>query len=375
MANIKEEATVALQEGKKYVAGTIIAVDLYANGNFFEALLQHYRTDRRAKDEVWAYMKYLDDKETKGWVDLNATKTVELNEENILTEEGAAEQDLTDERGFLGRRLTVKWVDDARYTGTITKIMKDNKNFVFITYDNGDKCWYNLSPATEEPSQYEETQNTANSKSRKTTSKKVKKEKEDDDKDSNPEIEKFKKARKDLEKKYPVGCTIAVDIYRDEHYHDAKVTKYLATPTKKQMEKGEQWVHIQFLDNSRSKQWIDLNYINVIRMTPENTLRLSEIKPTDEKGFLGKRLIIEWPDGNKYRGVATKSARDNKHFVYVEYDDGDECWCDLQLESEWNFDDEERDVEDDAEIVDDTNSSDESVDVGSKRKRNSQKLG
>ena len=369
MARIKKETTLSHQQQRKYPSGTMLAVDLYANGNFFEAELKNYRTDKLNKDENWAFVQYVDDKSTKGWIDLNIIRVVELSEENILTQEDFVDKNLKDdEKGFLGRRLTVLWLDDARYTGTITKTMKDDKSFVFITYDTGDKCWYNLLPECEEPSRFEEK----GSKTSTTSSTMVKEESANAQEESSTakksnidaQFKKYEMARKKLEKKYPIGCTIFVDIYRDEHYHEAIVKKYLANANKRQQAKCEQWIYIQFLD--KSKQWIDLSCIDVVDMPPEKTLRLDKLKPGDKKGFLGKRIVVEWKDGNKYRGLATRSAKESKHFVYLEYDDGDECWCDLQREREWSFDDEDSsEIDDDG--VDDDKSSDESAEIETSR--------
>mmetsp|Transcript_10669 Transcript_10669/g.25682 ORF Transcript_10669/g.25682 Transcript_10669/m.25682 type:complete len:402 (+) Transcript_10669:100-1305(+) len=350
MASPKIKKEKGSLQQKKYTAGTMLAVDLYANGNFFEARLKNYRSDKRHKDANWAYMEYLDDKETKGWIDLNVIQVVELVEENILSID---DENLTeDEKGFLGRRLTVAWVDDAKYSGTITKTMRDKKTFVYISYDNGDKCWYNLEPECEqEPQVAEANQVAANKRSGRKTkpSTKIKKEAMNAQEESSTgkksiidaDFKKHDSARKQLEKKYPVGSTIAVDVYHDEHYHEAILKKYLMSANKRQMAKGEQWVYIQFLDKAKTKQWIDLSCIKVIKMTPEKTIRLDKITEDDEKGFLGKWLVVQWSDGNKYRGLATRSSKDNKYFVFLEYDDGDECWCDLQRETEWSIDGED----------------------------------
>ena len=145
--------------------------------------------------------------------------------------------------------------------------------------------------------------------------------------------------------------------------------KYLATTNKKQQAKGEQWVSIQFLDKAKTKQWIDLSCIKVVKMTEENTLRLNKLKPGDERGFLGKRIVVVWPDGNKYRGLATRSAKDNKHFVFLEYDDGDECWCDLERESEWSIDEEPSSGSDGSDKNEEGDSSDESADAPKSKTR------
>lgn len=371
---------VKKEKKKSYPLNTKLAVDLYANGNFFEARLKNYRDDKRYKDANWVYMEYLDEEETKGWIDLNIIEVMELVDEDILTLEDSLRPELNftdEEKGFLGRRVSVAWVDDAQYTGTITKTMKTRKTFVFISYDNGDKCWYNLEPACECAPQVIGTSQDSDGKTNGRKSKKAKTaSKVKDERDvqpssstlssskkstlpgPEPDAAKHEMARKELETKYPVGCTIAVDVYHDEHYHEAIVKKYLLTANKKQIAHGEQWVYIQFLDKSKTKQWIDLNCIAVMTMTPEKCLSLDKLENGDDKGFLGKRIVVEWPDGNKYRGLATRSAKDNKHFVFLEYDDGDQCWCDLQRESEWNidgddpFDDQDNDNNDDDDDVD-----------------------
>ena len=151
MSKVKKETNQ-----KKYAPGTLLAVDLYENGNFFEAKLKHYRTENQKKDEEWALVQYLDDNETENWIDLNVKDVVELTDDNIFTQE-ESENLSEDEKGHLGRRLTVLWLDNDRNSGTITKTLKDKKDFVFISYDCGDKCWYNLLAEFQEPSEIEET--------------------------------------------------------------------------------------------------------------------------------------------------------------------------------------------------------------------------
>lgn len=368
MARIKRETH---QKQRKYAPGTILAVDLYDNGNYFEAEVKRYGADKQNKDE--AFVQYLDDKDTNSWIDFKVTRVVELAKNNVLTQEECVDGEVADdEKGHIGRRLTVSWLDDARYSGTITKVMKDNKNFVFISYDHGDRCWYNLLPECEEPSVVEAEESAAKKNSSKHKSKSSNKIKNEEKSSSDQKASEYEAKRKELEKKYPIGSLISVDIYHDEHYHEAYVKKYLAISNKKQQAKGEQWVSIQFLDKAKTKQWIDLSCIKVIKMTEENTLRLSEMKPGNERGFLGKRIVVVWPDGNKYRGLATRSAKDNKHFVFLEYDDGDECWCDLERESEWSIDDEASsgsDGSDGSDKNEEGDSSDESLDAPKSRTR------
>lgn len=323
MAKIKKE-----KKQTHYPPGTLLAVNLYDNGNFFEGQVVPEGSGKRSKDEV--FVQYVDEKGSSGWIDLNVIQVVELPKDNILTKEECDEKSITgDEKGYMGRRLSVLWRDDVTYTGTITKVLKDNKNFVFISYDDGDKCWYNLLPENQEPDVHE---------SRKTTGKASKKIKKEDKSSSDNAVSLFYKKQKEIHEKYPIGSFISVDVYGDGHYHEAVVAKLHDNPNRKQIEENQQWIWVDFVvDNSRSG--IDLNVKKAIKMTEENTIRIDKLKPGDERGFLGKRIVVEWADGNKYCGKATRSARDNKFFVFLEYDDGDQCWCDLHREREWHLED------------------------------------
>eukprot|EP00536_Pseudo-nitzschia_multiseries_P014560 jgi/Psemu1/215131/e_gw1.725.3.1 len=351
--------------GQRYPIGTLLAVDLYGHGNFFEAVIQN-TTDLKIDGVV--RVQYFDKDETVGTIDLNQTHTVELVEDNILTLEDCADRDVSEnEKGFLGRRLTVQWEDNQRYSGTITKTLKDQKNFVFITYDDGDMVWYDLAPEKkkEEGSGAVAAASAAASASANR--------RQSSNHHQNPRSASRSTSSSDLEKKYPIGCTIAVDSYHDEHYHEAVVRKYIPNPSKAQQTKGEQWVYLHWLDQEKTKNWVDLNCIKAIKVIDEEILRLDQVKSGQNKGFLGKRIVVQWKDGNKYCGLATKCSRDNKHFVFLEYDDGDQCWCDLQRESYWSIDGEGYDDDSSDELGDDGSDHD----VGrpgtqGKRKRTSQ---
>mmetsp|Transcript_18174 Transcript_18174/g.41719 ORF Transcript_18174/g.41719 Transcript_18174/m.41719 type:complete len:401 (+) Transcript_18174:222-1424(+) len=369
----EKKSSSADGSGPKYPVGTKLAIDLYGHGNFFEAVIQN-ASDLNMMGVV--RVQYFDKHGTVGTIDLNQTPTVELVEDNILTLEDVKERKLSDEeKGFLGRRLTVQWEDNQKYSGMITKILKSEKNFVFISYDDGDKVWYNLMPEKENSPSASRKKSNNKSASSKSASARVKSEDEEGSsftsRKSNgarkvPQLDpKFEKARRELENKYPIGCTIAVDSYHDEHYHEAVVIKYIPNPTKAQQTKGEQWVYLHWLDQEKTKNWVDLNCINAIKIVPDEILRLDQVKSGQDRGFLGQRIVVQWKDGNKYCGLATKCTKDNKHFVFLEYDDGDQCWCDLQRESYWSIDGEEDDEDD----HDTSSSSDESSDDGGRSRK------
>ena len=172
-----------------------------------------------------------------------------------------------------------------------------------------------------------------------------------------------KRAGKSLEEKYPIGLAISVAYHHDDHFYDCIVTKH-HNHTKVQTERGEEWVYVQFA-NDRSKHCIDLNIVKSITPLSQDVLTLKEWQNkkktgNDYDGFIGQRIEVEWNDGNKYVGVATKMMKNNRYFVFMEYDDGDQCWCDLREEHDWNvigIDDELNDDDDDDDIDDDDNGS------------------
>lgn len=367
MARIKKEP----KQNHRYPPGTLIAVNLYDNHCYFEAEIKRYGSGNRNKDE--AFVQYLDDKQTSGWIDLNVIPVVKVSEDNVLTNtecEGLPKKEI----GYMGRRLTARWSDNISYSGTITKTSKDNKNFVYISWDEGDQCWYNLLAETQFPDAFDPRWSRENEKNNaKPTTSKPKKVKKEEKISPDPVTSLFEKQRKENQEKYPVGSLISIDIYGDEHYHEAYVRKHQTNPKKQEIKKNEQWIWVEFVVD-KSKNAIDLSKRTVIKMTEENTIRLDKLKRGDERGFLGKRLVVEWADGNKYSGKATRSARDNKHFVFVEYDDGDQCWCDLENESEWYVEGEGPNDDEDAEgSIDGKNATKSKRKGGTKTSNKSQK--
>jgi hypothetical protein len=340
----KNSASAPRKQKKKYAVGTLLAVDPYGHGNFFEARVKstNKTNDVDRKGMQYVKLEYLDQDGSTQEIDLNKTPLVELTEDNVIVLNDTTSNLDESENGFLGRRLTVQWEDGQRYSGTITKSLKSKKSFVYISYDDGDKVWYDLAP---EDKKEQPKGSVAN--------RKVKKEHSDNEQNESKTgakkgttqedapISGFEAARMEIVKKFPVGSIIAVDSYRDEHYHEATLQKYQRNPTKADLTHGRQWAFLSYWDTAKSKQWVDLNIIKAIPIIPEEILTLHTTEVDDDKGFLGKRIIVQWKDGNKYCGLATKCLRNNKHFVFLEYDDGDQCWCDLRREAEWSIDGEE----------------------------------
>ena len=326
------------QQKKKFPVGTLLAVNLFGDDNYFEARLKGYNRSANSKDKnvLWANLHYLhDDKPLQN--DLNLLKVIDLSKETIVeyNDDKKKVDDDDDETGFLGRRIIVQWPDGKRYTGMIIKYMEDKKNFAFIKYDDGEECWYNLSPTKEKVARNEET--VSNSSSSSSSS---------NNKNSNSSTKKVKQeiaADTDtIERKYPPGTHISVALHHDEHFYDCVVKKYLKR-TKAQVEKNTKWGYVEWSEGKTSSKkngdWIDLNFIKAIKIKPERIITLNEIDDLEEDaiGFLGNRMELKWNDGNEYVGIVTKAMKNNKYFVFLEYDDGDKCWCDLRQESEWSI--------------------------------------
>jgi len=149
-----------------------------------------------------------------------------------------------------------------------------------------------------------------------------------------------------MKQKYPIGSPLSVAYHHDEHFYPCIVKKY-HTPTKLQVERGEEWIFAQFAD--KTKQWVDLHCIHYMKIPPEETWTLDDTGDDDPNNdgssLLGKRIDVVWNDGNEYCGIVTKIMKNNQHFVFLEYSDGDKCWCDLREEYEWSIRGEEKEKE------------------------------
>jgi hypothetical protein len=322
------------QQKKKFAVGSLLAVNLFGDDNYFEAVLKGYNKSANSKDKsvLWCHMHYLHDNKTLQ-NDLNLLKVIDLSKEKIINynDDKKKVNDDDDETGFLGRRIIVQWPDGKRYTGLIIKYMQNKKNFAFIKYDDGEECWYNLSPSKEKGARNEEIFSNSSGSGNKNSNSSTKKVKKEIAADTCA-----------TERKYPPGTHISVAIYLDEHYYDCVVKKYLKT-SKAQIEKNQKWAYVDWClsktSSNKKGDCIDLNFIKAIKIKPERIITLDEIDGLEEDviGFLGRRMEVQWNDGNEYVGIVTKAMKNNKYFVFLEYDDGDKCWCDLRQESGWSI--------------------------------------
>jgi len=129
------------------------------------------------------------------------------------------------------------------------------------------------------------------------------------------------------------GTILLLERFCDGHFYEAVAKKYLSDSRKTKVRASECWIFVHFKD--WTKNWIDLNAIRGFFLDQDQIIRLGqEEEHGDDDTFLGKRLAVQWKDGNNYSGTVTKTIATDTNFVYIEYDDGDQCWSDLADEED-----------------------------------------
>jgi hypothetical protein len=129
------------------------------------------------------------------------------------------------------------------------------------------------------------------------------------------------------------GSLLIFDRYSDGHFHEAIVQKYLP-PERQQREPDTCWVFVQDVEHDVperqwKKNWVDLNSFKSYIVERDNIVVIDADDHEDDNSFLGKRLSVKWSDGNYYKGTVTKTLSSNTDFVFIDYDDGDQCWSNL----------------------------------------------
>jgi len=423
----------------RYTVGSLLAIDLYGDGNYFEAELKSYiqpgtskavtLNSKGAKNNsncLWAKLHYLHGDQVLT-NDLNLLKVVDLSKETVIEKEDNEDEDDDDMKeeeedtmGFLGRRIVVQWSSGIRYSGVVMKYTQKKTNFIYIKYDDGDSCWYDLDLMKKKESRHEmddydeeeeaveedveegrtktkkkkkskDVANTTTTSSKRPSSSSSKKGKETgrgvvkkessvgtaaQASEGGGGVGTIEQALARMKQKYPIGSPLSVAYHHDEHFYPCIVKKY-HTPTKLQVEKGEEWIFAQFAGD-KTKQWVDLNCIHYMKILPEETWTLEDddnegegsTKNSGNSSLLGKKIDVVWNDGNEYCGIVTKTMKNNRHFVFLEYSDGDKCWCDLREEYEWSIREEEE-KEKDETGGDENASSTSSKNSNKKRKASS----
>ena len=149
---------------------------------------------------------------------------------------------------------------------------------------------------------------------------------------------------------YPIGSLLSIAYHNDGHYYDCTVKKHYPN-TNKQSDSRKQWLFVHFTPSVSIPQqrWIDVNCIPSLRINMSDdiftlqddsnnrsrkNIPCSKSNITDGIDLLGKEVVVEW-NSKQWRGKVTKVMKDNDHFVFIEYDNGDQSWCDLQNENSW----------------------------------------
>ena len=142
--NATDTLTSQLRKGKKgnnksedkYKIGTMLAIDLYGDGNHFEAELKAYSRSANLKDLncCWVKLKYTNGNTIRS-NDLNLAKVIDLSQHDILEYVDDATTDAlpTEERGYLGRRIIVQWSDG---TCVFFLLVSSSMSIFFISCNN-----------------------------------------------------------------------------------------------------------------------------------------------------------------------------------------------------------------------------------------------
>jgi hypothetical protein len=133
---------------------------------------------------------------------------------------------------------------------------------------------------------------------------------------------------------------LLLERYNDGHFYEVIFKRYLSEARRQKADENSCWVFVHFVEKDLperewSKCWIDLNTLRTFLLDDDQVMHLDEWEPDDDEegdSFLGKRLIVKWKDGNKYSGTVTRTIATNTNIVFIEYDDGDQCWSDLNEE-------------------------------------------
>ncbi|KAL3923917.1 MAG: hypothetical protein SGILL_001366 [Bacillariaceae sp.] len=133
------------------------------------------------------------------------------------------------------------------------------------------------------------------------------------------------------------GTLVIFDRYNDGHYHEAVVQKYLP-PERQEKEPDKCWVFVANVEQdvpekSWKRNWVDLDQFKTFVVERDEILGIGD-DDEDDDTFLGKRFSVQWSDGNYYAGTVTKTLSTNTNYIFIDYDDGDQCWSDLAKEAD-----------------------------------------
>jgi hypothetical protein len=136
---------------------------------------------------------------------------------------------------------------------------------------------------------------------------------------------------------------ILVERYDDGHFYEVIVKRYLSESRRQKVDQDSCWAFVHFVEKDQperkwTKNWVDLNSLRSLFLDEDQVVHLHEWEPghkgDEEVSFLGRRLAVKWKDGNNYAGTVTRTIATDSNFVFIEYDDGDQCWSDLTEEAD-----------------------------------------
>ena len=113
------------------------------------------------------------------------------------------------------------------------------------------------------------------------------------------QLRKGKKGNNKSEDKYKIGTMLAIDLYGDDNHFEAELKAYSRSANLKDLNCC--WVKLKYT-NGNTIRSNDLNLAKVIDLSQHDILEYvddatTEALPMEERGYLGRRIIVQWSDG------------------------------------------------------------------------------
>ena len=113
------------------------------------------------------------------------------------------------------------------------------------------------------------------------------------------QLRKGKKGNNKSEDKYKIGTMLAIDLYGDDNHFEAELKAYNRSANLKDLNCC--WVKLKYT-NGNTIRSNDLNLAKVIDLSQHDILEYvddatTEALPMEERGYLGRRIIVQWSDG------------------------------------------------------------------------------
>ena len=271
----------------------------------------------------------------------------------------------------IGVRVAILWTDDEQfYTGTVKRRRKGSKPF-FVEYDDGDDEWLDLSmhtfriiqrgrkqlkPYTPSAKKAVSVQDTTRRKKspsksrthrspspsgRKTTPTARRKRSSSPPASLSPSTRSHspeKSNARSAAENGPdvtlirVGSRVSVWWPEDRRY-------YKGTVTRKQPDANWRPFFLEYDDGD--EEWIDFRHHKFRILSAEEEKQRADPSTSAKvkadgrnadvsRVWIGSRLSVWWPEEQEYFDCCVTRYRDHKRAFYLEYDDGDREWIDLE---------------------------------------------